>query len=165
MKTADHAEPNIRKMGVRVRKGVRKTTKVTIIALMAGVAVAILVGCSGQPLSTREKGTLIGGGAGAATGAIIGAAVGAPGIGAAIGGGIGAVGGALISNSMQNQETQQQQTQGQIQQQQQELEQQRQQIEQMKQQQQTIASKQRTNCECVHSRGGERCARASYQQS
>jgi hypothetical protein len=141
MKTAADNKTKIWKTGVRVRKGVAKTTRVTtrftIIALMAGMAVATLVGCSGQPLSTREKGTLIGGGAGAATGAIIGAAVGAPGIGAAIGGGIGAVGGALIGNSMQNQETQQQQTQGQIQQQQQELEQQRQQIEQMKQQQQT----------------------------
>jgi hypothetical protein len=139
MKTArdNGGKIKIRKTGVRMRKGVVKTIGPTTIALMAAVAMVTLVACSGQPLSTREKGTLIGGGAGAATGAIIGAAVGAPGIGAAIGGGIGALGGALIGNSMQNQETQQQQTQGQIQQQQEQLEQQRQQIEQMKQQQQT----------------------------
>ena len=53
------------------------------------IAVAMLVavaGCSGEPLSTREKGTGIGALVGAGTGAIIGAAVGAPGAGAAIGG-------------------------------------------------------------------------------
>jgi len=40
-------------------------------------------GCS-QPLNKREKGTLVGGGLGAATGAIVGAAVGAPSASAAI---------------------------------------------------------------------------------
>ena len=61
-----------------MRKGVIST-------ILVAVAAALLVaGCSGEPLSTREKGTLIGGGVGAATGAIIGAAVGSPGAGAAI---------------------------------------------------------------------------------
>ena len=46
-----------------------------------GVLLFTVVGCT-QPLSTREKSTLAGGGLGAATGAIIGAAVGAPGAGA-----------------------------------------------------------------------------------
>src|SRR3984893_11341780 len=115
----------------------RIRVKSAIASVIAAAMLMGLAGCSGQPLSTREKGTLIGGGVGAATGAIIGAAVGAPGIGAAIGGGRGALGGALIGNSMQNQETQPHQTPGQIQQQQEQLEQQRQQIEQMKQQQQT----------------------------
>jgi hypothetical protein len=104
---------------------------------VAAVMLVAMAGCSGQPLSTREKGTLVGGGLGAATGAIIGAAVGAPGVGAAIGGGMGALGGALVGNSMQNQDVQQQQTQGQLQQQQQEIEQQRQQLEQMRQQRET----------------------------
>ena len=56
-----------------MRKGITSTI------LVAVAAAFIVAGCSGQPLSTREKGTLLGGGLGAATGAIIGAAVGAPG--------------------------------------------------------------------------------------
>jgi uncharacterized protein YcfJ len=114
-----------------MRKGAISTV------LLAVAAVLFIAGCSGQPLSTREKGTLLGGGLGAATGAIIGAAVGAPGAGAAIGGALGGIGGFAVGNSMQNNEVQQQQTQNQIQQQQQELEQQRQQIQQLKQQQET----------------------------
>ena len=100
-------------------------------------ALLIFFGCSGQPLSTREKGTLVGGGIGAATGAIIGAAVGSPGAGAAIGGAIGGVGGFAVGNQMQNTEVQQQQTQGQIQQQQQQIEEQQRELQQMKQQQET----------------------------
>jgi len=112
--------------------------KAPIVAAIALAAVMFVAGCSGsQPLSTREKGTLIGGGAGAATGAIIGAAVGSPGIGAAIGGGVGLLGGAVVGNEMQNQETQQQQTQTQIQSQQQQIEQQQRDIEQMKNQSET----------------------------
>ena len=48
-------------------------------------ATFLLMACSGQPLSTREKGTLFGGVVGAGSGAIIGSAVGAPGVDAAIG--------------------------------------------------------------------------------
>jgi outer membrane lipoprotein SlyB len=106
--------------------------------LTAVVAVAMLlvvVGCSGQPLSTREKGTGIGAIAGAATGAIIGAAVGAPGAGAAIGGALGAGGGFLVGNAMQNQQVKTQQTHTQIESQQREIEHQRREIEQLKQQQ------------------------------
>ena len=73
------------------------------------MAVLFLVsGCSGQPLTTREKGTLVGGVLGAGTGAIVGSAVGAPGAGAAIGGAVGAAGGALVGNESQNQEVQNQ---------------------------------------------------------
>jgi hypothetical protein len=100
-------------------------------------ALLIVAGCSGQPLSTREKGTLIGGGLGAATGAIIGAAVGAPGAGAAIGGALGAGGGFIVGNQMQNTEVKQQQTQGQISQQQQQIERQQREIEKLKQQGET----------------------------
>src|SRR5213594_5184489 len=83
----------------------------------AGVVVLALTfifsGCS-QPLSTREKGTLAGGGLGAASGAIIGAAVGAPGAGAAIGGAVGALGGGVIGDQLQGQENRQYQQQRQI---------------------------------------------------
>jgi hypothetical protein len=116
-------------------RAMRKGAVSTILVAMA--AILLVAGCSGEPLSTREKGTLLGGGIGAATGAIIGAAVGAPGAGAAIGGAIGGVGGFAVGNSMQNNENAQAQTQSQMQQQQQQLEQQRQQIQQLKQQQET----------------------------
>jgi len=72
----------------------------------AALALAVIIsGCS-QPLSTREKSTLVGGGLGAATGAIIGAAVGAPGAGAAIGGALGAGTGALVGDQMQKRDVQ-----------------------------------------------------------
>ena len=45
-------------------------------AIIAGLAAAIFVaGCTGQPLSTREEGTLGGAGIGAGAGALGGAAV------------------------------------------------------------------------------------------
>jgi hypothetical protein len=95
-----------------------------IIAAAMLVAVA---GCSGQPLSTREKGTGIGALLGAGTGAIIGAAVGSPGAGTCF----------VLGNAMQNQEVKQQQTQSQLQSQQSEIEQQRRQIERLKSQSET----------------------------
>jgi uncharacterized protein YcfJ len=103
---------------------------------LAAIIVAmpiLLVACSGQPLSTREKGTIAGGVIGAGSGAIIGAAVGAPGAGAAIGGAIGAGTGALIGNEFQNVEVAQHHTQSQISYQQSELEHQRREIDQLKQ--------------------------------
>jgi uncharacterized protein YcfJ len=100
-----------------------------------GVAVfaltVIVSGCS-QPLSTREKGALVGGGLGAATGAIIGAAVGSPGAGAAIGGALGAGGGALVGDQLQGQEVRQADQQRQIEEQNREIEQQRRELEQLK---------------------------------
>jgi phage tail tape-measure protein len=71
---------------------------------IAGAAMIAVAGCYGQPLSTREKGTLAGGAIGAGTGAIVGAAVGAPLAGAAIGGVVGAGTGMAVGNSMQNNE-------------------------------------------------------------
>jgi len=71
------------------------------IAVLAMTMLAI-VGCVGQPLSTREKGTVLGGIAGAGAGALIGSAVGAPGAGAAIGGIGGAAAGFGIGNHLQN---------------------------------------------------------------
>jgi outer membrane lipoprotein SlyB len=110
--------------------------RVIALRLMSGAAALlmlfVLTGCSGQPLSTREKATGIGTLAGAATGAIIGAAVGAPGAGAAIGGALGAGGGFLLGNALQSQEARQQQTQAQIENQQREIERQRREIESLK---------------------------------
>ena len=100
-----------------------RTNAVSVIkGLFVAVAIAVVMGCSGQPLSTREKGTFIGTGVGAATGAIIGAAVGNPLAGAAIGGGIGALGGYAVGNEMQNRENENAQTQAQISSQQRQIE-------------------------------------------
>jgi hypothetical protein len=46
---------------------------------LGGALLVSVASCSGAPLSTREKGTLIGGGTGAVGGALIGGAVGHPG--------------------------------------------------------------------------------------
>jgi outer membrane lipoprotein SlyB len=70
--------------------------------LLAGTL--MLVGCSGGPLTTREKGAGIGAVGGAVAGGLIGAAVGHPGAGAAIGGGLGLGAGALVGDQMQGQE-------------------------------------------------------------
>jgi hypothetical protein len=64
----------------------------------------VIVGCYGEPLSTREKGTLLGGAAGAGAGALVGSAMGAPGAGAAIGGLGGAAIGYGIGNHLQNEQ-------------------------------------------------------------
>ena len=75
------------------------------VAWTLGFAMLLsIAGCSGEPLSTREKGTLIGGAAGAGGGALIGAAVGHPGAGAAIGGVAGAGTGYVVGNHEQNEE-------------------------------------------------------------
>jgi phage tail tape-measure protein len=115
----------------------RTSTTKTIACGVAVVMSLAVIGCSRQPLSTREKGTGIGALVGAGTGAIIGAAVGAPGAGAAIGGVLGAGGGYLVGNELQNQEVKQHQTQAQINSQQQEIAHQHREIEQFKQQQPT----------------------------
>jgi osmotically inducible lipoprotein OsmB len=62
------------------------------------LAVMLALGACSQPLSNREQGALIGGGAGAAGGALVGGITGAPGTGALIGGTAGAVGGALVGD-------------------------------------------------------------------
>jgi len=107
--------------------------------MAAGLAFVSLLasGCSGQPLSTREKGLLGGGVLGAGTGAIIGAAVGHPGAGAAIGGGLGALTGGVIGNELQNREYAERGLQHEVSEQQREVEGQRREIEQLKAQQNT----------------------------
>ena len=118
-------------------KLVRTNAGSIIKGLLVAIAIVAVMGCSGQPLSTREKGTFIGTALGAGTGAIIGAAVGAPGAGAAIGAGVGALGGFAVGNEMQNQETATAQTQAQISSQQKQIESQQQQIQQLKSQSET----------------------------
>lgn len=73
-------------------------------AAMTAVVISATVGCSGEPLTTREKGTLAGTAVGAGTGAIVGSAVGAPLAGAAIGGVVGGGTGMAIGNALQNNE-------------------------------------------------------------
>lgn len=76
-------------------------------SLFVAIAIAgavTLSACSGQPLTTREKGTLGGGAVGAGAGALVGLAVGHPLAGAAIGGVVGAGTGMAIGNSLQNSE-------------------------------------------------------------
>src|SRR4029077_10019962 len=119
-------------MEVRMRKGLT-----TIIMSLALAGSLVLAGCSGDPLSTREKSTLGGTAIGAGGGALIGAAVGHPLAGAAIGGVLGGGTGYVVGNSMQNQENANAQTQSQVQQQQQEIESQRMQIQQLRQQGET----------------------------
>jgi outer membrane protein OmpA-like peptidoglycan-associated protein len=94
---------------------------------------ALLAGCS-QPLSTREKGVLAGGGIGAATGAIIGSAVGNPGAGAAIGGALGGAAGGLVGDQLQKRDQVATEQQRGIEQQRQELARNRELLEKLKRQ-------------------------------
>jgi hypothetical protein len=79
--------------------------KKTIMTITGAITLTTaLAGCSGEPLSTREKGTLVGTGVGAAGGAVVGAAVGAPLAGAAVGGVAGGATGFAVGNHIQNEE-------------------------------------------------------------
>lgn len=72
-----------------------------VAARVLGTALSLaLIGCS-EPLTTREKGAMIGTVGGAAVGGIVGSAVGHPGAGAAIGGAAGLGSGALIGDRIQ----------------------------------------------------------------
>src|SRR5260370_40772160 len=83
-----------------------KTTLRRSMTALLGVAMLTAVaGCAGEPLSTREKGTLIGGVGGAGAGALIGSMVGHPGAGAAIGGIGGAAGGWGRRENIENEPT------------------------------------------------------------
>jgi hypothetical protein len=80
------------------------TTNIAATLLILGLI--SLVGCSGGPLTTREKGAGVGALGGAAVGGLIGSAVGHPGAGAAIGGGLGLGAGALVGDQLQGQDNQ-----------------------------------------------------------
>ena len=95
---------------------------------------AVLSGCSGGDLTTREKGAGIGALGGAAAGGLIGAAVGHPGAGAAIGGALGLGTGALVGDQLQGQENRQKEQQKAIDQQRVEIEKNRALMEQLRKQ-------------------------------
>ena len=97
-------------------------------------ATVLLAGCSGGPLSTREKGAGIGALGGAAAGGIIGSAVGRPGAGAAIGGALGLGAGALVGDQLQGHENTNYQQQQQINRNQADLDRQRQDIQRLQRQ-------------------------------
>jgi phage tail tape-measure protein len=80
------------------------TTNIAAVTLIFGLI--SLTGCSGGPLTTREKGAGVGALGGAAVGGLIGSAVGHPGAGAAIGGGLGLGAGALVGDQLQGQDNQ-----------------------------------------------------------
>lgn len=107
--------------------------KVIVKSSIPLVILTFLVGCS-QPLSTREKGALAGGGLGAATGAIIGSAVGNPGAGAAIGGALGGVTGGLVGDQLQKRDEKIAGQQQEVEHQRQELARNRELLEQLKRQ-------------------------------
>jgi outer membrane lipoprotein SlyB len=97
----------------------------------AAIVALSLAGCS-EPLTTREKGALVGAVGGAAVGGIVGSAVGHPGTGAAVGGAAGLGTGALIGDRLQAIEKQQTELDKQIKQNELELQRQREEIEQLK---------------------------------
>lgn len=107
----------------------RNTIQLSTIALLVA---AILSGCAGGEITTREKGAGIGALGGAAAGGLIGAAVGRPGVGAAVGGVLGLGTGALIGDQLQGQENRQKEQQKSIDQQRVELEKNRALIEELK---------------------------------
>ncbi len=104
-----------------------------IYVVMAFLLVASLPACAG-PLTTREKGGLLGAGVGAGAGAIIGSTVGHAAVGAAIGGPVGLIAGALIGDQLMGQEQRQSDQQRAIDSNQAELERLRQENQRLKQQ-------------------------------
>jgi outer membrane lipoprotein SlyB len=112
----------------------KRDTIVKSTAVFIVTGTLLLTGCSGGPLTTREKGAGIGALGGAAAGGLIGAAVGRPGTGAAIGGALGLGAGALVGDQLQGQENTNFQQQQQINRNQTEIERNRQQIQRLQQQ-------------------------------
>src|ERR671923_2256762 len=121
------------KIGGKMHK---QTNGYSCLAWIIAMALALVVaGCSGGPMTTREKAAGIGALGGAAAGGLIGAAVGHPGAGAAIGGGLGLGAGALVGDQLQGHEITNYQQQQQIRQNQAEIERQRQELQRLKRQQ------------------------------
>ena len=98
---------------------------------LAAIVALSLMGCS-EPLTTREKGALVGAVGGGAVGGIVGCALGHPGTGAAVGGAAGLGAGALIGDRVQAIEKQQTELDRQMKQNELELQRQREEIEQLK---------------------------------
>jgi len=104
------------------------------LGVTAIASTLLLSGCSGGPLSTREKGAGIGALGGAAAGGIIGAAVRRPAAGALIGGALGLGAGALIGDQLQGHENTNYQQQQQINRNQAEIERNRQDLQRLQRQ-------------------------------
>ena len=104
------------------------------LRLVAGVAVgaALLAGCAGGALTTREKGAGIGALGGATAGGIIGSAVHHPLAGAMIGTVLGAGAGGLVGDQLQGRENAAYEQDRQINQNQQEIERQRRELEELR---------------------------------
>lgn len=98
---------------------------------LSALVILASLGCS-TPLTTREKGALVGTGLGAATGGIIGSSVGHTGAGAAIGGAVGLGAGALVGDQLQVQEQREQEQYEQMQQSKAELDRQQRELERLK---------------------------------
>lgn len=109
----------------------KNTSRLSIATLLAA---AVISGCAGGDLTTREKGAGIGALGGAAAGGIIGAATGHAGAGAAIGGVLGLGAGALIGDQLQGQENRQKEQQKAIDQQRVEIEKNRALMEELRKQ-------------------------------
>lgn len=92
---------------------------------------ALVAGCAGGALTTREKGAGIGALGGAAAGGIIGSAVHHPGAGAAIGSILGLGAGALVGDQLQGRENQAADQDQQIQRNQREIERQRNELDEI----------------------------------
>ena len=103
-----------------------RVLKLITVLILATVVVA----CSG-PVTTREKGALVGTGVEAVTGAIVGGAFGNPGAGAAIGSAVGLGAGALVGDQLQRRELEQSEQQRQVAQQQEQLDRQREELKRL----------------------------------
>jgi len=109
----------------------KNTIRMSTTALLVA---AVLSGCAGGEITTREKGAGIGALGGAAAGGAIGAATGHAGIGAAVGGLLGLGAGALIGDQLQGQENRQKEQQKAIDQQRVEIEKNRALMEELRKQ-------------------------------
>jgi uncharacterized membrane protein len=104
------------------------------LAVLSAILLLTAVGCSGGPLTTREKGAGLGVLVGAGTGAIIGSTVGHAAVGAVIGGPVGLIVGALIGDQLMGQDQKQNEQQRQLDANQAEIERLRKENQQLKQQ-------------------------------
>lgn len=116
-----------------MRKATLRSCLEVFLVVSTLSASLILAGCS-SPLTTREKGGLLGGALGAGSGAIIGSTVGHAAVGALIGGPIGLIGGALVGDQLMSHEYTMARQQRQIDQNRAELSRQRREFEALKSQ-------------------------------
>jgi|GEM_PF-939007 osmotically inducible lipoprotein OsmB len=102
--------------------------------IIFSACLVMVVGCSGQALSNRERGVVGGAAAGAGLGAIIGAATGHAGVGTAIGGGLGAITGGVIGNEADKTDAADAEREERLRRQEEQLRQQQREIEELKRQ-------------------------------